>query len=139
MTVLSKELESVLSDVIEVDVFFDGFSPHNSVRRTLWPIAGSIVGKKEVFIIAIWCGETKNPSDLDIFLNDFINETLELMDGFTVRNKHYKLKIRNVIADAPARAWLKRVNQYGRKFACERYLKILTLSETMCFYVIIVI
>jgi len=53
-------------------------------------------------------------------LEDFIDETQELMNGFTVQDKYYKLKIRNVIADAPARAWLKRVNQHGSKFACER-------------------
>jgi len=119
-TVLCKELENALSDIIEIDVFFDGFSPHNSIRRFLWPIAGSIVGRKEVFIIAMWCGKTKNPSDLDAFLEDFIDETQELMNGFTVQDKYYKLKIRNVIADAPTRAWLKRVNQHGSKFACER-------------------
>jgi len=79
-TVLCKELENALSDIIEIDVFFDGFSPHNSIRQFLWPIAGFIVGRKEVFIIAIWCGKTKNPSDLDAFLEDFIDKTQELMN-----------------------------------------------------------
>jgi len=46
-------LENVLFDIIEIDIFFDGFSPYNSTRQFLWPIAGSIVGRKEVFIIAI--------------------------------------------------------------------------------------
>jgi len=122
-TVLCKELENALSDIIEIDVFFDGFSFYNSIRRFVWfqSIAGSIVGRKEVFIIAIWCKKTKNQSDLDAFLEDFIYEIQELMNGFTsIQDKCYKLKIRNVISDAPARAWLKRVNQHSSKFACER-------------------
>lgn len=41
---------------------------------------------------------------------------------YSIDNKYYKLKIRNVIADAPARAWLKCVNQHGNKFACERWI-----------------
>lgn len=119
-TVLSEEVLETLSNVIEIDVFFDGFSPYNSIRRFLWPIAGCIAGRKDVFIVAIWCGETKHPQDLDAYLEDFINETLELMNGFHMNNKCYKLKIRNVIADAPARTWLKCVNQHGSKIACER-------------------
>lgn len=119
-TVLSKEILETMSDVIEIDVFFDGFSPYGSIRRCLWPIAGCIADRNEVFIIAIWCGETKCPSDLDAYLEDFINETLELMNGFNIENRCYKLKIRNIIDDAPARAWLKCVNQHGNKFACER-------------------
>ncbi|XP_011141701.2 uncharacterized protein LOC105184540 isoform X2 [Harpegnathos saltator] len=109
-----------MSDTIEIDVFFDGFSPYNSIRRILWPIAGCIVDNKEVFIIAIWCGESKCPPNLDAYLEDFVNEVLELKNGFNIENRHYKLKIRNIIADAPARAWLKCVNQHGSKFACER-------------------
>ncbi|KYM98543.1 hypothetical protein ALC62_10742 [Cyphomyrmex costatus] len=119
-TVLSKEILETMSDVIEIDVFFDGFSPYNSIRRNLWPIAGCIASRNEVFIIAIWCGETKCPSNLDNYLEDFINESLKLMNGFNIEDKYYKLKVRNIIADAPARAWLKCVNQHGNKFACER-------------------
>lgn len=119
-TVLSKEILKTMSDVIEIDVFFDGFSPYGSIRRCLWPIAGCIASRNEVFIIAIWCGETKCPLDLDAYLEDFINETLKMRNGFNIDENCYKLKIRNIIADAPARAWLKCVNQHGHKFACER-------------------
>ncbi|EFN83039.1 hypothetical protein EAI_10596, partial [Harpegnathos saltator] len=119
-SILSTNILKRMSDTIEIDMFFDGFSPYNSIRRILWPIAGCIVGNKEVFIIAIWCGESKCPPNLDAYLEDFVNEVLELKNGFNIENRHYKLKIRNIIADAPARAWLKCVNQHGSKFACER-------------------
>lgn len=62
----------------------------------------------------------KSPPDLDAYLEDFINETLEIMNGFHINNRYYKLKIRNIIADAPARTWLKCVNQHGNKISCER-------------------
>lgn len=83
-------------------------------------VANCWLHRNEIFIIVIWCGETKCLPDLDIYLEDFINESLEIMNGFNIKDKYYKLKIRNIIADALVRAWLKCVNQHGSKFACER-------------------
>jgi len=119
-SIFSTDIFETMSNILEIDVFFDGFSPYKSIRRILWPIAGCIAGSRKVFIIAIWCGESKCPPNRDAYLEDFVNEVLELRNGFTIGNRHYKLKIRNIIADAPARAWLKSVNQHGSKFACER-------------------
>ncbi|KAE8739318.1 hypothetical protein FOCC_FOCC015185, partial [Frankliniella occidentalis] len=107
-------------NVIEIDVFVDGVSPYKSVKRVLWPICGCLAGMKDIFIIAMWCGNSKEPSNLALFLEDFIREANELMSGFTHLGYHLKLVIRNLIADAPARTWLKNVNQHGSYYACER-------------------
>ena len=59
-------------------------TPYDSIRRCLWFIAGCIADRSEVFIIAIWCGETKYPLNLDAYLEDFINEILEIRNGFNI-------------------------------------------------------
>ncbi|XP_034240385.1 uncharacterized protein LOC117644849 [Thrips palmi] len=103
-----------------MDVFGDGISPFKSVKRHLWPLAGCLVGQNTPFVIAIWCGPTKDPQSVDEYLHDFIEEFKILRDGFSFLNRNLKLKIRFFIADAPARAWIRKVNQHGSYYSCER-------------------
>jgi len=113
-------LKKLSCDTIIIDIFIDGVSPYKSVRTVLWPICGCIVGTKDIFVIAMWCGTKKEPSDQNIFIEDFIKEAEMLMEGFSFEGLHLKLKIRNIIADAPARTWIKKVNKHGSYNACER-------------------
>ncbi|XP_026279273.1 uncharacterized protein LOC113207099 [Frankliniella occidentalis] len=113
-------LEKLNGTSIAIDIFIDGVSPYKSVKKVLWPICASLAGSKDIFIIAMWCGRTKEPSDLSLFLEDFLSEAKELMLGFTHLGRNLKLVLRNIIADAPARTWLKNVNQHGSYYACER-------------------
>ncbi|KAK3933100.1 1-deoxy-D-xylulose-5-phosphate synthase [Frankliniella fusca] len=107
-------------NIVAIDIFIDGVSPYKSVKQFLWPICASLAGSKDVFIIGMWCGRTKEPGSLSLFLEDFIMEAKELMLGFTHLGHKLKLRIRNIIADAPARTWLKNVNQHGSYNSCER-------------------
>lgn len=84
--------------VIVFDDFMDGVSPYRSVRRSRWPIVGCLVGDDNIFIIAMWCGNSKEPTDLNQYLEDFVCEAKQLMIGFTFNNKNYKLQIRKYIA-----------------------------------------
>ncbi|KAK3922329.1 Cobyric acid synthase [Frankliniella fusca] len=51
---------------------------------------------------------------------EFIKEVKQPRSGFVFKEFQLKLKIRRFIADAPARIWVKNVNQHGSYFACER-------------------
>jgi len=118
---------------IVIDFFIDGISPYNSPSKNihLWPIAGRIICDKvetAPFLVALWCGSSKEPDCLDEFLSPFVNECLKLMDGFHLNGHKYTLIVKNCIADAPARAMLKRVNSHNSKVCCER-------CEARCFYV----
>lgn len=63
-----------------------------------------------VLIVGIFCGQTK-PSDLKEFLTPFVEEAnLILKDGITINGHHITIKIRSIICDSPARAFVK-----GRK------------------------
>lgn len=114
--------ENLCASLIELDIFSDGFSPYNSVKRSVWPIIGSIVGSEVpiLFIIALWCGAGKDPGNINEFLKDFVAETKQMMQGFSWNGKQFKIKIRHYIGDAPARSFLRGVlvhNSYG---SCER-------------------
>ncbi|KAE8749158.1 hypothetical protein FOCC_FOCC004065, partial [Frankliniella occidentalis] len=100
-----KKLSTLNGNVIEIDIFADGVTPYKSVKTVLWPICGCM---KDIFIIA----GVGSQSNLALFLEDLIREANELMSGFTDLGYHLKLVIRNLIADAPARTWLK--NRYHK-------------------------
>lgn len=110
-------------DTATIDVYVDGASPYSTVKLHLWPIVGCIVGSDPpiLFIIGIWCGRTKDPVDLDEYLKDFVKEAKLLMEvGFPWNGRTLKLKIRRYCADAPARAFLKRVLSHNSYGSCER-------------------
>ena len=105
--------------------FVDGFSPFDKPSKNvhLWPIAGRIICdniKTKPFVIALWCGERKEPECIDDFLGPFVEEVCVLMNGFVLNGVMYKLKIHNAIADAPARALIKKTNPPQSRVGCER-------------------
>ena len=117
---LKKEL--LQDGSVIIDIFVDGLSPHKSVRRHLWPIGGCISGDNTVFVIALWCGTTKEPTSVDEFLNDFVNEASHLLEnGFQFQGLRVKFVIGKFIADAPARAWIRKVRSHNSYYSCERY------------------
>jgi hypothetical protein len=79
--------------------------------------------RSKPFIVAFYHGCTNKPN-LEAFLSDFLKELIhldpnrpvgenELMRSLTVRT-------RAIVADAPARAWLKCVKGHMGYYACER-------------------
>ncbi|KAK3909645.1 putative phage-related protein Lin1244/Lin1753 [Frankliniella fusca] len=113
-------LQNLQNGCVVIDIFVDGVSPYKSVKNVLWPICGCIAGSWDIFIIGLWCGVSKEPGDLKMFFEEFIREAKQLKNGFMHLGFQLKLRIRRFIADAPARTWMKNVNQHGSYFACER-------------------
>lgn len=116
----SSYLNGIRDGKIIIDVFTDGLAPYRSTGAQIWPIVGRLKDQKVPFLIAIWCGELKEPKDLDAFWEDYINEAQVLMEGFELHGKSYKLEVRRYMADAPARAWIKQVNPHNSKICCQR-------------------
>lgn len=117
---LIPRLQHVSGNIVTMDIFVDGVSPYKSVKQILYPICGCLSGSKDIFIIAMWSGKTKDPDDIDSYFKEFIEEATTLMEGFIHDGKDYILQFGIVVADAPARAWIKRVNIHGSYYACER-------------------
>lgn len=66
--------------------------------------------------VAIFHGITKPPS-IEEFLRPFVTELNELEEsGLTINNMQHEIKVRAVIADAPARAFLKGIFNIKKKW-----------------------
>jgi len=114
-------IDSLENNTVVIDVFIDGLCPHKSVSRSIWPIAGCLKGEKEPFVIALWCGNLKEPSSVNEFFDDFIKESADLIEnGLVCHGKELKFIIRRYIADAPARAFMRAVEVHNSYDSCER-------------------
>lgn len=61
-----------------IDVNMDGLPISKSSLLKFWPILGRLIGSEnEPFVISIYFGRT-DPTDIRIFLNDFVNEVEDL-------------------------------------------------------------
>lgn len=65
-----------------------------------------------VFVIAIWCGESK-PTVLNEFLDRFVGELNDiLLSGIAINDHQLKVLIRCFVCDSPARAFIKGDDQH---------------------------
>jgi len=113
---------------VTIDIFVDGISPYKSAKKHLCAIAGCVVEQKKPFEIALWCGNIKEPDDVDQFFEDFVAEAKVLLrDGFRIDGipSTFSLKIDKYIGDALARAWMLRIVVPPHSFhCCERCVYI---------------
>ena len=113
-------------DKIKIDVNIDGVPVFKSRNTSFWPILCSIdnsvpykFNSVTPFIVAIFYGAKK--PDVHQFLQLFVAELKRLMEyGIVVAGKHFDVELRSVIADAPARAFLKQTKCHGGYYACDR-------------------
>lgn len=104
---------------IQFDINIDGLELYPSSRQVFWPILGCLMDEKEPFIIAVYHGEGKPP--LEPFLRQFVDEFSILMaNGIQFNESVYRVKIRNFILDAPARAFIKCIRGHMSRKACEK-------------------
>ncbi|KAK3929696.1 Nucleolar MIF4G domain-containing protein 1-like protein [Frankliniella fusca] len=107
-------------DEIVVDINIDGLDLFKSSQISFWPILGCLKGQRTPFIIACYCG-VGHPSDLEFFMQKFIQESNNLQDnGFEFANTPFPFKLDNFILDAPARALVKCCTGHCSKVACEK-------------------
>lgn len=110
-----------ISETIEISFNVDGIPLFKSSNLSFWPILGLIKNiKSKPFVVGIFCGTSK-PVPLELFLEDFIKEMLELMNvGFEFNKKYYKIKIHSFICDAPAKAYIKCIKPHNGYASCDR-------------------
>ena len=117
-------------DVLKLDVNIDGVPIFKSRNTSFWPILCTCSNSVEYspnsilpFIVAIFYGEGK--PEITNYLEKFCSELKYLhQDGITIGTKHLKVELRCIIADAPAKAYLKQIKTHGGYFACDRcYVK----------------
>ncbi|XP_049291232.1 uncharacterized protein LOC125768080 [Anopheles funestus] len=79
-------------------------------------------------VAAIYCGSSK-PASIEHFLRPFVDELNFLMkNGLLIKNRKVAIQIRAIIADSPARAYIKGVANYNARHGC---LKCITEGRSM--------
>lgn len=84
-----------------------------STQKCLWLILCSDDIFKEVDVVGIYYGEAK-PSDSNKFLQIFIDEAILLInEGIDFNNYNYKIRIKGLICDSPAKAYILMVKSHN--------------------------
>lgn len=130
---LEKCLQCAFTDLkepktISLNINMDGLPIFKSSKVEFWPILCSIheIPELPVMVIGIYCGTTKT-NDLESFLTPFVTETKEIMNqGLSVNSHKITVRIRCIICDSPARAYIKGVANFNAQEGC---LKCTTVGE----------
>ncbi|XP_052889944.1 uncharacterized protein LOC128298234 [Anopheles moucheti] len=95
----------------------DGLPLHKSGAMQFWPVLFAI----DELPAAIYSGFTK-PTSLDQYLRPVVDELNGLMrDGMFIHGQHIAVKVRAIVADTPARAFLKGVVGHTGYWSCQKY------------------
>lgn len=121
---LVKKMQSELGDkqLLTVTLNVDGLPIHSSTTKTFWPILGILDQslEKNPFVIALFYGESK-PSDCNVFLRPLVDECIKLeTDGIFLNEIQYIFCISCIIADAPARSFIKCIKSHNSLYGCEK-------------------
>lgn len=74
----------------------------------------------EPFTVALYCGDSK-PASAHDYLLDFVTEATKLInDEVIINTRTYSFRIIGIIADSPARAFVKCIKPPGAFYTCER-------------------
>lgn len=117
------KLELHETNILELIVNIDGFSPFKSSSQTIWPILCKIYTKQDFykpFSACVYSGSAKFKSQVD-FLKDFVNEINVLQEeGLIINNKLFEVRIKFFVCDTPARSLIKSTVGHMAFAGCER-------------------
>lgn len=68
----------------------------------------------------MYYGDEVKPCNIEEFLKHFVEEVLELEKGFYVGKSFYNFRIRCIVANAPARSYIKSIKSHNGYYGCER-------------------
>jgi len=123
--------------VLELWFNIDGLPINKAANAAFWPILCSLCinsSMEKPFIVGVYFG-SKKPYYIEEYLFPFIDDLNYLIqNGFQFNNITLKVKIKGIIADAPARAFIKQVKSHSGYFGCEKCNeKGVYMSSSVCF------
>lgn len=78
-------------------------------EKSLWPILCSNFLTRQVFLIGIYCDESKS-NDSNNLLQQTVNEAIYFINnGITLNNTLSDIRIKAIICDAPAKSYILKV------------------------------
>lgn len=100
-------------NIISLSINVDGLPLSKSSTSALWPILGCLIDYSIVLLIGAY-HENCKPNDAAVFLKDFVVEAIDIVrDGLIHNGKIYKIVIRQIICDAPAKAFILNVKTFS--------------------------
>ncbi|XP_035794893.1 uncharacterized protein LOC118468181 [Anopheles albimanus] len=105
---------------LSLHVNIDGISVWKNSRQQFWPILIAIYEfpRFPALPVAIFVGDSK-PANVEWFLREFIEELKEISaNGLYINGHAMEVKVRCIICDSPARAFIKGVMSYNFKHGC---------------------
>ncbi|ODM97414.1 hypothetical protein Ocin01_09266 [Orchesella cincta] len=111
-----------IENLITLSISTDGIPIFKSSNIQMWPLLFKIdqALQPKPQVAGIFCGETK-PSDIKQFMSEFVSEMLTLeKEGLLVNGQTFNVRISCVIADAPARSFVKCIKGHTAYHGCER-------------------
>lgn len=106
--------------LLSVRIGVDGIPVSKSNNKQFWPVLGVLDQSQcqTPFVIALYYGNSK-PTDQQ-FLQPFVQECKELEENCIVAGKPFSFRISAILADAPARSFLKNCKAHNAYYGCER-------------------
>ncbi|XP_049293143.1 uncharacterized protein LOC125768884 isoform X2 [Anopheles funestus] len=99
----------ISTNELSLTMSFDGLPLHNSSKMEFWPILFTIyeLPQAPVMTVAIYCGAGK-PTSVEDYLRPMVEELNNLMThGISINGEHVIVKLRVIVADTPARCFIK--------------------------------
>ncbi|XP_058126535.1 uncharacterized protein LOC131285620 [Anopheles ziemanni] len=121
---------ATVSEVIQFDINIDGLPLHSRSRTQFWPILLKVVDEPDwpIMVVGIYSGQSK-PQSNDQFLRPLVEEINVLFrTGLVINEATIRVYLRAIIADTPARAFIKGVQGHMGKHSC---LKCCCEGETV--------
>jgi hypothetical protein len=120
---------------IDILVNVDGV-PIGRTGGQLWPILGSFYGKDKgtPFVIGMYYGK-KKPLDSNLYLADFLNETIRLTtNGMVFGDLKIPFRLIGLICDAPARSFIAGIKGHSGYYGCGKCVQEGEyLKDRVCF------
>uniref|UniRef100_A0A182PWS0 Uncharacterized protein n=1 Tax=Anopheles epiroticus TaxID=199890 RepID=A0A182PWS0_9DIPT len=120
---LNRFSNTTLPTELTLNVSIDGLPLYKSSPATIWPNMCMKYYMHEIplappMTVAIFHAISKPPS-IEDFLRPFVTELNELEEtGLIIKDVQHEVKVRAIIADAPARAFVKGVANFNAKHGC---------------------
>lgn len=115
------KITNTINNILDICINIDGLPLSKSSGSQLWPIMVNIFQNKNlVEICGVYQGN-KKPENANLFLEKFVNETINLTStGFTYNNKKYIINIKAFICDVPAKAFVKCTRGHSGYMSCSK-------------------
>ncbi|OXA41288.1 hypothetical protein Fcan01_24156 [Folsomia candida] len=110
-------------ETIELKIGIDGLPISRSSKKQFWPIlaSGDILNNGKPFLVGLYFSLFCKPEKSDQLLGPLVEElTLLLANGVEINGLVRKISIKCIVADAPARNFVKNCVAFNGYYGCDR-------------------